>query len=467
MKQLVLLLLLTFVAHGQDKVYEFKIEEGKTLTNFTNSKNGYHFIKTGKQVVMAKFKDDVLVCLDKDLNEVYTVNVNSNDFIGNPVFGDMTYTSNYGSYYNNIDQIIDNKGEVKAYFGTVKQPAKEVEKMSKLNPIFSFFNDHGYTLIGPDIGRKNYKKSYLNGDVKIFNLSNDDFSKFTGDLELPGYKAEVEDENLEWVKGGVFKDSFSLWSFEEIENESGKRIIYYLTIYDFKGKIKSKLKLLIDAQGKRFVSPSVKIYGFTNFLKPEGFNDGLGFFHDENENTFIISGFYSNTKKKKVKELNGVYLCRYNLNGEKVLEKTYAFKEPAKIGNEYQSCLYFETAKEGYFRFSTEEGLFNLFVIDKETGDIKKKYNDILENYKENKANHERKEIKEFISVYSNKEYKKKFFSFKSIHAMLVNPEIKKYINSIKPNNNLYYDATFLEDGGFILKEFDKEKRLIKLLKFN
>ncbi len=462
------LLLTSAIILGQDKVYEYKIEEGKTLTNFTNSKNGFHYIKTGKQVAMAKFKDDVLVCLDKDLNEVYSVNVNSNDFIGNPYFGDMTSVSNNGFYYHNIDQIISINGEVKEYSGTVKQPAKGVKKMSKLTPMFKFFNDYGYTIIGPDIGRKNYKKVYLDGDVKIFNLRHSDLVGERNVLEIPNFETEKE-EPLSWFIGGEYKDKFCMWS-TELNEELNKVWTYFIVMYNYDGSINSKTKISLSPYGKRYIPAATKTYGFSNYLEPEGFNNAFNKnFYNESENNFVLTGFYADQSKKKGKteDLLGVYICKYDIDGKKLWENKFSFSESKKDGKYPYSTLYFETKKNGHLRFSTEEGLFNLFTIDKGTGEMKKEFNNVLENFKENKANHERKEIKEFISVYSNKQYKKKFFSFKSIHAMLIHPEIEKYITSVSAENNIYFDATFLEEGGFILKEFNKEDRLIKLLKFN
>ncbi len=463
------ILLITLHVNAQDKVYEFEIKKGRTLTNLTNSRNGNHYIKTGQQIVMAKYKDDRLLCLDKNFNEIYNIDVNSKDFPGNPYYGNITSVSNYGEFYYNVDQLIDKKGLVKEYQGTVKGKTKKIEKISGVNPIFRSWNDFGCVFIGPKIGRKNYKKKYSNEDINIFYMRNDDLKTSINVLESPKFNSNKE--VFEWRKGDYFKDKFFLWAVEMGDNDLSNTYKYYIVFYNYDGKIIFQTQFNIKPDSKRFHDVPLHYSDYYGYLNSTGYISGnhSSFYFDEKTNTFTFTGFYTNPLKRKGGKANliGNYIAKYDKDGNILWSKKYPFNESIKPESEDTNMFYYEIESKGYLIFSKKEKNTNIHVIDKSNGDLLNEHNNILGGFKQNMTNIDRVEIMEFSAEFRSSNYKKKFFSIKAIQSMHINNSIKKYIEKRESESFiLYYDASFMSDGSIVLKELNKKQRKIKLLKF-
>lgn len=460
-----LLVFTSFYSFSQDKIVEIEIKNKRSLTALKESKNGYHYIKTAKHVIMAKYKDGRLLSYDNDLNRVYDIDINENDYIGNPFYDNNTTISNYANYFNNVNQLINKKGEIKPFNTTVKSD-KGVIKQSNLKPKFSFFNDYGFTVIGPKIGRKNYKKEYEKGDIKIWTLKHEDLTPISSTLETPEFT--TNQETVKWYLGDVFEGRFNLLTKDET-NEEKNLDTYHIVTNKFDGKIDKYTKLKIKLENNHFLL-SQNINGVESL-----FNSNYGgsliynnLYYNEDEKTFAVYGFYTNTSKKQVRvgKIAGFYVHKFNNDGELIWKENFPFD---KLENEYvlhRGISYEEINSVGYIYFSIKKDKSNMYMVNSFDGNLLKKEHEFLNKFKKTQGNYQKKEINNLNAIFSDKTLKNKFFSSEVIQSFYVNPKIKAYISKQKNKNNLYYDAQISTNGNVILKEFNKKERVLKFLKF-
>jgi hypothetical protein len=480
------ILLFSCQLFAQNKVVEIKIEGQRSLTGLKNSKTGNTYVNTSKHVVMAKYKEARLQTFDENLNELYNVEINAREYVGNPNYMNRTYPTKYGSYYYNVDQLINNKGEVVEYFDRVSILLKS-KKKDAINTELSFYNDFGSTVIGPQLGRSNYKKKYDYKDLFVSTIRNDNFQVITAQLEFPNIKMSGKEDNLNWIDFDSFNKGFMLISFEKDDDSKQKehKKNWHCVLDSYQGKNLLYANINLNIGDKFFVPDSyanINLNIGDKFFVPDSPErsiyvksiGGLGtnpykIFYNEQDETFLLYGFYNNEKKsnKGKVEAHGIYFHKFDRNGNLLLEKYFTLPEAKKSYALHKYINYEEFKGSGLFTVGIEEDELNLYEVNPLAGTLIKKHFNILDGYNNSFKNSLKKEIVYFSSIYSKKSLKNRYFSLTTIKGLSINSEIGKYIEKQLTKNKLYYDAQILNDKSVILKEFNSKGRVVKLLKFN
>lgn len=423
------------------------------------------------------------------------------------------------------DILFENEKFVKPTFSVTEKTIKGYDdiKFSGRND-YKFYQNNSATIIGhktlEDVNsyyfgfydRDNYLDHSGNSDAgKPFNASfNDlydfaftdqkenediDFTKDDVFLEIADIKnnskkrVQIVKPNLALLTGdGFAKDQYKA-TFHTIlkDNENFDFItksvssdfrttIIYKTTYNFEGKVVKELPLTLTLDSKFFIVSDNK--GGYKYESGDGRSKGFfsvgtssinNFLEDRSTGDIYVYGIFSDKAPKKINgncNPNGFYVFKFDKDGKKLWEsinyidgKEYFEKIKS---NSYLSVNLFEYNKE--FVFSVCVNSFTEFsystIVNKSTGSISK-INFIEYNNAGNKAMN-----KAFVSNTYVNDIKNKVFSQITFVAMITNPDVLKYINSVSDKGNrLYYEAIFSDQGIWLIETDNKEYYKVLLFK--
>ena len=466
MKKIILLLLLIISNYGysQNKSIEFKFEKKIILDGLYNSLNGYQYIKLSNKSKFGKKQDPKLICLDKNLNEKFNINVKgqnkSDAHYVRPSFS-ISEPTKYGNYFLNSDQLIDENGKIKHFIITSFNHGKIV------NDYFSFNHELGYSFIGPRNGRKYHKKTYSNDDIFIYTIKYKNNKGILNKLKFP--KITTNQKNISWHLGDYTPNGFFMIS-KDTPNKEMNIDTYHMAMLNFEGDIISYTPLEINLDKYHLFKSS---------------NGGPTDFHDANFGSFSYGNVYYEVKEKsyyvygvlndKPKagkglkgNITGFYLHKFNNEGSLIWKKEFLMKETV---NKYITSLrinfkYINT-KLCIIDFNIGKNDINngVFSINSTNGKLIKNTNFADKFlYKPLVSLNSIDEVNKLNIEYFLKSNNKIKVSSKTLYAIEINTEIYDYIVSKK--EELFFDTTILEDR-IILKEFSKKKRFLKLVLFS
>jgi len=447
---LVLFILISNIAFGQDAKYELKMNKRELIGFVRVADDGTSVLNV--RTAIDKNEKYHIMRFDNSLNMVYNIEVKAPkdlDLIsGMYLFELRTVFSKNGKNLLVGDALIDEKGKVKPYniydkYGT--------PKTGNVEPFFSVFGNEYLAFVGRKKGRKGYKKIYKQGDLLLFTKKHLDYSEKTVELEFP--KLSFGEKDAKMVISG--KESFDN-SFYLIATKDMKRIrnskIYYVLNYAFNGKLLSSTRIQIKLN-KAFITISNR--GWVQLVI------------DHKNKEYYFYGAYSTKKQKRLflrSAYKGFFIAKYDINGKLIWNKQIPIndkdfrkpKEPTFCdieGVEYGDNIKIDILDYDYTKKNW------LFFIDKKTGKINSKF-----TFKHKKKT-------SWASMHLNtrvlgvKEYKKYYFDNTTFSLMHYNPKFNKYIKSL-PNTKLYYKGYDLKSGKTLIHQYDIKKNKFSFLIF-
>ncbi|MGB1042733.1 MAG: hypothetical protein ACPGU6_05010, partial [Tenacibaculum sp.] len=410
--------------------------------------------------------------LDKNLNEVFKVDVATTFPKGHLEFStDLEYTIN-------SDQLIDKKGNIKEY-PLGKKSYSKFDKNSGINPSFRFFNDYAWTTIGPKSGRANIKKQYSDDDIFIFNLRNEDLKGETYVLKSPQIVTNRE-ESIPWqMLSQNFKNSFFLASKDKLTKKNNQQV-YHIVENTYKGEIASYSKLTVKLDEGKYFLPSHSIGPVDYAYSAYGGAFGYGTVHvDNNKETILVYGYYSNKKGKqhRVGKADGIYAYQFKKGGEILWKSYFPFKDTV---NGYLIKRQIEYTQSGNFGVihCYLDNINGFFKIDTETGKFRtnsSSLTDFFSNKKILKNSHFLKlgmmRGMDFYNVFRDKKTNRNQMNYDVLSAMILNPQIKDFLleRAIKKKSASYL-ARFSKDNIYIIEVIKAgrgvKERTLSIFKF-
>ncbi len=455
----------TFI-FSQEKVKEIKLDQKENLNFFKVANDGTILLKINKEVygvVYRTFKENRLLSLDKNLDtnfEIKVANTFPKGFLG--LSTDLDYTIN-------SDQLIDRKGSIKEYPIGEKNTLNRLNKKSGLTPVFHFFNDYGWSIIGPKAGRENLKKKYDHDDIFLFNLRNEDLKGETFVLKTP--EIITNKKSVSWqLMNQNYKNSFFLGSKDEISNDFTKEV-YHIVENTYNGEIASYSKLEVNLEGGKYFLPSHSklevnleegeyflpsnsnsngIVNYVDSVYGGGFGYGATYINNET-NTILVYGYYSNKKGKqhRVGNADGIYAYQFKKGGELIWKSYFPFKKTINgylINRKIGITTYDNLAVIHCYL----DDLKGFFKIDLNTGEFSSNSSTLVDFFDNNKILKENYFLKSNI-VFKDKKTNKNHITSDVLAAMILEPEIKEFmLNRSSKMKKVLYKANFSKDNIFI-----------------
>lgn len=446
------------ISFAQEKTKEIKLHKNERLNFLNISNDGNLLFKTNKEVngvVYKTYKDNKLTYLDKNLNNVFKINVANTFPKGFIEFStDLEYTIN-------SDQLIDKEGNIQKYPYGKKNSYSRIDKKSGLNPSFRFFNDYGWTIIGPKSGRFNIKKKYSKNDIFIFNLRNKDLKGETFVLKSPKITTNRK-KSIPWqILNQNFKNSFFLVSKDEITKENNQQV-YHVVENSYKGEIASYSKLVIKLDEGKYFLPSHNNGPVDYTSSAYGGAFGYGAIHvDNNKNSILVYGYYSNKKGKqhRVGKVDGIYAYQFKKGGEILWKSYFPFKGTID-GYLIKRQIEFSQSKNFGVIHCYLDNINGFFKINTETGKFTTNSSilvDFFSNKKILKNNHFLKlsmmRGMDFYNIFKDKKTNKNEINHDVLSAMILKPEIKEFLldRAIKKKNTSYL-AKFSNENIYLIE---------------
>jgi hypothetical protein len=455
----------TFI-FSQEKVKEIKLDKKENLNFLKVANDGTILLKTNKEVygvVYKTFNGNKLMSLDKNLDtnfEIEVANTFPKGFL--ELSPDLKYTIN-------SDQLIGEKGKIKEYPYGKKNTLNRLNKKSGLSPVFHFFNDYGWSVIGPKSGRKNLKKKYDNNDIFIFNLRNEDLKSETFLLKSP--EIITNEKSISWqLIEQNFKNSFFLGSKDKISKDFTKEV-YHVVENTYNGEIASYSKLEVNLeQGKYFLpSHSNGIVNYENSAYGGGFGYGATYINNET-NTVLVYGYYSNKKGKqhRVGNADGIYAYQFKKGGELIWKSYFPFKKTINgylIKRQIEITPYDNLAVIHCYL----DDLNGFFKIDLNTGNFLNNSSNLIDFFENKKILKENYFLKlnmmsgaYFFNVFKDNKTNKNNMTSDILTAIILKPEIKEFmLNRSSTKKNVSYNAKFSKENIYI-SELTKAGRGVK-----
>ncbi len=454
---------------SQQKTVSIKLEDKKKVTQVYGNEYGDILVYSARQpsMMLNLFKDNEVRFYDKNLNLKYFKKVNQSK---NIIAEDFSYS---GKYLLNFEEIIDKDGNSREYPFTGFNH-KETVKNSKLNPIFRFFNNYGYTIIGPEQGRENRKKIYGDDDLKIFNLRNSDLREESFTLELA--KIETNRKVPEWYLGRKSRNSFFLTSTDIVEKNTHTAINHF-TKYNYDGSIRKYTKVVVNLDENKYF-----LFSHNNgpvYHSNSSYGGSLSYSgtHVDNEkNTFLVYGYYSNSDGKQVRvgKVDGIYAFKFNQEGDLLWKNYYPFSTTKKGYLIKRMIQYNECNGKGVIHsYIDDNNLF--FSIDSENGSILSSSNELVDFFHKGDKMLEEDNflhLNMYVGGYFRSDFKDKKTNNNIIissvfKAMILKPEIKKFIlNRASSVKKATYDAYINKTGEIIITEILNKNTELNLYMF-
>lgn len=471
------IILLSSITFSQKKVKEIKLDKNENLNFFKASDNGTILYKTNKEVygvVYRTYKDNKLYCLDNNLNTIFAIDV-ANTFPK----GFVETTKNF-QYTINSDELIDEKGNIRSYPYGKKNTFLRIDKESGLNPIFRFFNDYGWTLIGPKSGRLNFKKKYNENDIFIFNMRNNDIKGEVFHLKTP--KIITNQKVVSWqLLKEHSKKSFFLVSKDKISKDFSNEV-YHIVEHSYTGEIESYTKLNIKLEDSKYFLPTHTNEGAKN-NQNSAYGGAFGYGDisiDNSKNTILVYGYYSNKKGKqhRVGKVNGIYAYKFKKDGKLLWKSFFPFKKPVKnyLINRKIEIRKMKNNATIHCYMDDLNGFFKINLNNGEISNNSLAFNNFLSEKKIQKDSYFFK-LKMMRSVYFIDTFKDKVTNKNEINinllcAITLKPEIKDFIIERSKNlKNMIYNAEFSDNDIFITeiessKTRNSKEKSLSIFKF-
>jgi len=445
--------------------------ESISLTDFNLTKSGASFDANGKKDILfenEKFVKPTFSVTEKTIKGYDGVRFSSGDY--------KFYQNNSSSIID--DKILDNINSFYFGFYDMDNFLNHSGKSDAGKPLNASFNDTY------DFGFTDHKErddidftkdeifleviEIKNNSKKRIQIIKPDLALLTGDsFAKDQYKTTFNtrlngNENFDFITKSVSSDF--------------RTTIIYKSTYNFEGKLVKELPLTLTLDNKFFTVSDNK--GGYKYESGDGRSKGFfsvgtscinNFLEDRASGDIYVYGIFSDNAPKKINgncNPNGFYVFKFDKDGKKLWEsinyidgKEYFEKIKS---NSYLSVNLFEYNKD--FVFSVSVNSFTEFsystIVNKSTGSISK-INFIEYNNAGNKAIN-----KAFVSNTYVNDIRNKVFSQITFVAMITNPDVLKYINSVSDKGNrLYYEGIFSDQGIWLIETDNKEYYKILLFK--
>lgn len=473
-KTLITLFLLTIsnLTFSQKSEVILKLEKKQKLNErFINRVNGDIYLRTSKQpsALLLIYKNNHLIKLNNNLEQVFDVEFTKSLQVPTSKFSGF-------NYLKINDKIIDSTGNVREY--PKKGHLVKLEKMSNLNPIFGFFNNDGYTFIGPKIGRKNRKKAYDDDDLFIFNLKNSDLTGVTHPFKLENI--QTNQKYASWfVLNQKQPNSFFLTSKDDLE-ENLSNDTYHFAEYAYNGSIISYTKIAIALENGKYFLPSHSDIGPTVYSN-SAYGGSFGYassYVNKKDNSILLYGYYSkkNEKQIRVGKVDGMYAHKYKIGTGELIWKTYLpFTETNSNYLIKRKIEYVQSKEHGVIHCYLDDDN-GFFKINSETGKIEKNSSDLVSIFDKSKIlrNDTFLRLNMYVGGYFRDTFKDKKTNRNNLttsvlKAILLKPEIEGFLlNKSKELKFSNINAEIIENGDvyIIIDEVKSRDKKVSIYKF-
>ncbi len=467
---LFIFLIISTIAYTQKKEISLKLKNKQQVNEtFINKSNGDIYFRVSRQPsgLLYIYKDNHLLKYNHNLDTVFDLEYSKSVQIPDSKF------SGFG-YYIVDEKIIDSLGDLKKY------PANnfftQIEKKSNLNPIFSFFNNYSYTIIGPKLGRKNRKSVYDDGDLFIYNFKNSNLKGESFPLVLPNIKTNQKKASWFLLKQKL-KYNFFITSKDDLKKDYNKDT-YHFVEYNFNGKVISYTRIPISLDEEKNFLPSHNDNGPTVYSN-SAYGGSFGYassFINKSDNTILLYGYYSNKKGKQIRagKVDGIYAYKYKIGtGELIWKSYYPF---SKTNNNYlikRKIEYSQSKDTGIIHcYLDDNNAF--FLINNETGEIEKNSSNLINLFEKSKILKDNVFLNlnmytggYFGYTFKDKKTNRNKISISVLKAILLKPEIESFlIEKSKTIKNGYYEAKIIENGDVFIFEYQNRGNEISIYKF-
>lgn len=449
---------------AQEKVKEIKLDKNESLNFLKVADDGTILLKTNKEVyavVYRSYKDNKLTSLDKNLDKKFEIEV-ANTFPK----GFLELSKNL-EYTINADQLINKEGQIKEYPFGKKNTYSRIDKKSGLNPVFHFFNDYAWTVIGPKNGRFNLKKKYSKNDVFIYNLRNEDVKEETYVLKTT--EIETNRKSVSWLLSEHnTKNSFYLFSRDKLKNKEHVNNLHIVE-NNYKGEIVSYSKITTNLGEDKFFITSNEMNYSIDFNR---------FSINEDNNTILVYGYYSNNKgsfydvkhtkpSKQVAKVDGFYVFKYKKGGKLLWKNFISFEKMPKTNFQTRGLMFSEFKNKGILECHLGN-ISGFFKIDLNTGENQSNSSS-LTSFFEKKILKNKYFLKinllsglQFSHHFKDKKTNKNGINAKVLSAMILKPEIKDFmLDRASKKKGVTYNAKFSKENIYIT-EITKAGRGVK-----
>jgi hypothetical protein len=475
---LITISLFSLISNSQTTIYETELNETKPVVKYN------YLPKTNKIIIKEAFDKTTAYAIYNnallfDINSKSEKIINDSPFVYLFTSLDESYFSSLmqKNAFSKLDINFYNKDKVNSFqidksdysIYSYDFENDNLDMKPKVNFDFNFM----YTITD-----EKGKNSNLRIEKNTLQLVKFDISKQTNkSFKIKQIDvSKLDSKDLEVPKTIAFQSRFYDDTFEIVTKSIKKGYsssTLYRNIYDLEGKFIKEISYNYNAL-KGVLAPIFTNSRYENLSNIKLQSDSTPIELDIND-YFIDSTskdlyIYGITQDKESNDyfLNsplGFYIIKFNANGNKIWEKFYEISDNKNFNSKKQRPLSIDINLDQFINnnklvlsiagLSSYNDHYNIFyVINKESGNV------LMNKQKETNTKSSKGTFTYGgkYSIFENIEIdKSKFCDEKTILTLTLNEDVNKYINTIKADNDIFFNSIISKEGAWLLETDNKK----------